>query len=114
MAASLEQQLKAIAEFAGSQQHSSWANTFNNARAILNSVTPIQDYYHQDLLVEKHYSLQARQLLAAAGAAWVFGGMGSWNALAFDTAETNKTYDDLSAQLYNIINQAVLAVANSF
>lgn len=110
----LQQNLQSITAFAQTQQLSNWAGVFTKAASILNSVTPIQDYYHQDLLVEKHYSLQARQLLAAAGAAWVFGGMGSWNDLGFDTDETNKTYDNLSAQLYNVINQAVLAVANSF
>lgn len=110
----LQQNLQNITAFAQTQQLSNWARVFTKAASILNSVTPIQDYYHQDLLVEKHYSLQARQLLAAAGAAWVFGGMGSWNDLGFDTDETNKTYDDLSAQLYNVINKAVLAVANSF
>jgi len=110
----LEQSLKAIAGFAESQHLPSWAETFNKARSILDSINPIQDYYHQDLLVEKHYSLEARQLLAAAGAAWVFGGMGSWNDLVFDSENINKTYDERSAQLYNAINQAVQAVANSY
>jgi hypothetical protein len=110
----LEQSLIAITEFADARQLSGWAGVFKKASAILNSTDPAGDYYHHDLLVEKHYPLIARQLLFAAGAAWVFGGMGSWNDLVFETPEDNKRYDDVSAGLYAAINQSVLAVANSF
>ncbi|MBN9380205.1 MAG: hypothetical protein J0H74_05540 [Chitinophagaceae bacterium] len=110
----LEESLIAITDFADAQQLSDWAVVFKKARAVLNSTDPARDYYHQDLLVEKHYSLIARQLLFATGAAWVFGGMGSWNDLGFNTEEDNKKYDDVSAGLYAAINQSVLAVANSY
>jgi len=110
----LEQSLVSITDFAGVQQLPGWADVFKKARAILNSTDPAGSYYHHDLLLEKHYTLIARQLLFAAGAAWVFGGMGSWNDLGFNTAEDNKKYDDVSASLYTAINQSVLAVANSF
>jgi hypothetical protein len=110
----LEQSLIAIADFADVQQLSAWGDVFKKARAVLNSTDPAGDYYHHDLLVEKHYSLIARQLLFAAGAAWVFGGMGSWNDLGFDTVEDNKKYDEVSAGLYAAINQSVLAVANAW
>jgi hypothetical protein len=110
----LEQSLSTIADFAGAHQLSEWADVFKKAKAILNSTDPAGDYYHHDLLVEKHYPLIARQLLFAAGAAWVFGGMGSWNDLGFNTEEDNKKYDDVSAGLYAAINQSVLAAANSF
>lgn len=111
---SLERSLIAITDFADAQQLSDWAGVFKKASAILNSTDPARDYYHQDLLVEKHYSLIARQLLFAAGAAWVFGGMGSWNDLGFNTEEDNKKYDDVSAGLYAAIIQSVLAVANAY
>ena len=114
IASQLEQRLKAIADFAEAQRLSDWVAVFNKARTMLDSATPIQDYHRQDLLVEKHYSLEARHVLAAAGAAWVFGGMGSWNDLGFDTDEANSSYYEVSAQLYDAINQAVLALANSY
>jgi len=110
----LEQSLAAITDFADAQQLTYWADVFKKARAILNSTDPAGNYYHQDLLVEKHYSLIARQLLFAAGAAWVFGGMGSWNDLGFNTEEDNKKYEDVSAGLYAAINRSILAVANSY
>jgi len=110
----LDQSLAAITEFAATQQLSDWAGVFKKARTILDSTHPGEDYYHQDLLVEKHYPLIARQLLSAAGAAWVFGGMGSWNDQGFNTAEDNQMYDEVSARLYAAINQSILAVVNSF
>jgi len=110
----LDQSLVAISDLADAQQLPHWAGVFKKARAILDSTHPGEDYYHQDLLVEKHYPLIARQLLSAAGAAWVFGGMGSWNDLVFNTPEDTTKYDDVSARLYDAINQSVLAVANSF
>ena len=65
-------------------------------------------FYHSDLGPANSYPLAAKQLLFAAGNAWVFGGMGSWNDLGFDDCETNALYDRLSAQLYTCINTAVV------
>ena len=110
----LDQALAAITDFADRQQLSEWAEVFKKARAILSNDSPGAAYYHQDLLVDKYYSLIARQVLSAAGTAWVFGGMGSWNDLVFNSAEENKTYNDVSAGLYAVINQSILAVANSY
>jgi hypothetical protein len=110
----LDQALAAIADFADRQQLPEWAKVFKKARAILSNDLPESAYYRQDLLVDKHYSLIARQVLSAAGTAWVFGGMGSWNDLGFNTVEENKTYNEVSAGLYAAINQSILAVANSY
>lgn len=54
-----------------------WETVFRDARALLSSPAPRLTYYHELLI--PHRSLIARQLLAAACRAWVFGGMGSWN-----------------------------------
>jgi hypothetical protein len=110
----LDQALAAITDFAERQQLPEWANVFTKARAILSDDVPGTAYYHQDLLADKHYSLTARQVLFAAGAAWVFGGMGSWNDLGFNTAEESKTYNEVSAGLFDSINQSILAVANAY
>lgn len=107
-------ELKEIAGFAFQQKLFDWSDTFKNAGIVLSDHTPNKYYYHKDLIVEKNYSLTARQILFAAGSAWVFGGMGSWNDLGFDTKEDNKKYEDLSAKLFNAINQSVLAAANSY
>jgi hypothetical protein len=110
----LDQALAAITDFADRQQLPEWANVFKKARTILSDDLPETADYHQDLLVYKHYSLTARQVLFAAGTAWVFGGMGSWNDQGFNTAEENKSYNEVSAGLYAAINQSILAVANSY
>jgi hypothetical protein len=109
----LDESLAAITDFAISEAFSDWADVFKRARAILSDGSSGNDD-DPDMLAGKHYSLIARRLLSAAGAAWVFGGMGSWNDLVLNTVEENKTYDAVSASLYAAINQSVLAVANSY
>jgi len=104
--------LSNISNFAGRHQLDNWTSIFEKARKTLDADNPAVDFYHKDLIVAKNYSLAARQLLFAAGLAWVFGGMGSWNDLGFGTDEDNKLYDDLSAALYGAINTAVMAAVN--
>ena len=106
--------LQAITVFAKQQNLSNWAEIFDRALARLNSNSPETDYYHQDLIVTVNYPLPARQLLFAAGSAWVFGGMGSWNDLGFNTPEEQKAYIHLSASLYDTINRSIVAAINSF
>jgi hypothetical protein len=91
-----------------------WAEVFQRSIAALSSQSPGSGYYHKDFLVEKNYSLPARQNLFAAGAAWVFGGMGTWNDLYFETEADNQKYEQVSAKLFAAINQAILAAVNSF
>jgi hypothetical protein len=106
--------LKAVAEFAKQQDLSNWTEIFELALTRLTSVSPSGDYYHQDLIVRENYALPARQLLFAAASSWVFGGMGSWNDLGFNTPEEQQTYTDLSARLYDSINRSIVAATNSF
>jgi hypothetical protein len=91
-----------------------WAEIFQKSIAVLSSLSPGTGYYYQDFLVEKNYSLPARQNLFAASAAWVFGGMGSWNDLYFEPEADNQKYEQVSAKLFAAINQAILATVNSF
>lgn len=103
-----------ISAFAIDIEYENFGNAFKNALAVLSSPEPEQGYYHQGLLPIDHYSLQARQLLTACSAAWVFGGMGSWNDIYVVSEEDNKRYDELSAALYRAINLGVLVATNSF
>jgi hypothetical protein len=105
--------LSKIAAFADEHGLTSWTNIFNKAQKALASDEPEAGYYHADLVVTENYSLLTRQVLFAAGLAWVFGGMGSWNDLGFDTETDNKTYDKLSAALYQAINKGIVAAINS-
>ncbi len=79
----LRQTLTEIAEFAVVHDFAHWANQFEKSIILLDSQAPDKEYYHTDLIPENSYSLADRQLLFAAGNAWVFGGMGTWNDLWF-------------------------------
>jgi hypothetical protein len=52
------------------------------------------------------------QLLGAAETAWVFGGMGSWNDMGFH-GETQTHYEEVSEELYKLVNKVIVASANS-
>jgi hypothetical protein len=110
----LERELEEIGDFAFEKRLHDWSDIFRKALNILRHDSPGAEYYHKDLIIEKNYSLLARQILFAAGSAWVFGGMGSWNDLGFDTKEENERYEELSARLYDTINQSILAAVNSY
>ncbi len=44
--------------------------------------------------------------------AWVFGGMGSWNDLWFE-GEAQGEYDRVSDRLFQTVNEAIRAAANT-
>ena len=86
-----------------------WNKVFLTARALLSSNAP-EIPYHPDMLPPNGYSLTARRLVAAASAAWVFGGMGSWNDIAVGDPVR---YQVVSAELFEAVFDAVLAGTNS-
>jgi hypothetical protein len=51
-------------------------------------------------------------LISPAQAAWVFGGMGSWNDQGFD-GQTQDRYERLSENLYKLLNRVIVTAANS-
>ncbi|WP_341835339.1 hypothetical protein WJU16_20830 [Chitinophaga pollutisoli] len=110
----LEEALFNIETFAFEKNEEGFGKIFRKARLTLSSDTPEQAYYNQHLIPNDYFSLTARQLLYAAGSAWVFGGMGSWNDLGFDTEAANETYEALTERLYHSVNQAVLCAVNSY
>jgi hypothetical protein len=55
---------------------------------------------------------EATRLLQAAGRAWVFGGMGSWNDIAPE-AGLKPSYERASKSLFAALQRAVLVVGNS-
>jgi hypothetical protein len=108
---SLSENLHAIATFARSHKLDGFAEAFEKGLAQLISVDPLAGLYHNDLAPTGTLPLPALQLLAAAQSAWVFGGMGSWNDMAFE-GEDQSTYDRLSEDLYQVLNDAIVASAN--
>lgn len=55
---------------------------------------------------------EAERLLKAAGRAWVFGAMGSWNDVGVDAA-LKPQYEATSKMLFDAVSRAVLVSANS-
>lgn len=104
-----EKVLADITTFATAHKLTNWAQLFTEAKEVLNNEQPGSNY-----LPEKNYSITAKQLVYAASAAWVFGGMGSWNDLGFSSTKDNAQYNKLSEQLYDIINEAIVAAVNSY
>lgn len=110
----LEKTLTEIEAFAIGQNLDYWSKQFTQARQALIANTPESFYYNSDLIVNNNYSLTARQILYAAGTAWVFGAMGSWNDLGFNTKEDNEKYEALTEILYSKVNEAIISATNSY
>ncbi len=108
----LECQLTELEEFAHSQKLVDFAKLFGSVRSRLHSESPAPGLYHADLIRPDLLPVAACQLLAACQDAWVFGGMGSWNDQSFDPI-TQLRYEALSEQLYQLLNRAIVAAANS-
>ena len=108
----LARNLAAIAEFAHSHKQENFAKAFKSGLSRLCSPDPFVGVYHVDIAPPKFLPQYADQLLATAQAAWVFGGMGSWNDLGFDGDEQTK-YERLSEELYQLLNRAIVVAANS-
>jgi hypothetical protein len=59
------------------------------------------------------YPADARRLADASTAAWVFGGMGSWNDLGFSSPEEEQQYEDLTRDLYGAVINGLVAAVNA-
>lgn len=54
------------------------------ARERLKSPQPLENFHASDVVPDGLMDLENSQLLASCSAAWVFGGMGSWNDVWFE------------------------------
>ncbi len=85
---------------------------FSQAIETLDSGGEKRHGFHQDLAPDGCLSLLAMRLLDACQSAWVFGGMGSWNDMAFD-GEGQVEYARTSEQLFLSLNEVIQAAANA-
>ena len=100
-----------LIDFTNQFEHTEhWAGIFDRSRKILEEFEPSES---DDFIPDGIYSKEARQLIQAAFASWVFGGMGSWNDLAFN-GEDGVQYASLSKQLYEAICSSMASVSNSY
>jgi len=97
--------------FATAKDLADFAGAFRDARATLTSAAPFSGVYHTDMAPTAGLPLEAKQLLAATQAGWVFGGMGSWNDLSFPGAE-GREYDRLSERLFALMVEAIHSAVN--
>jgi hypothetical protein len=88
-----------------------WSETFASARETLNADKP-DAFHHADIADYARFSAAQRQILAAVSAAWVFGGMGSWNDMVAPAAHASD-YERLSEALFDALIDAICALANS-
>jgi len=88
-----------------------WTNVFQNALDTLSIEDPsklvAEGFFPADC-----YSLEAKQIMATIDHAWVFGGMGSWNDVS--RVSDYDLYSRLTANLYNTLCNALVAVTNSY
>ncbi len=101
-----------IEAFANKHQQYGFAKAFKLGQSALESKSPHADSYHKDISPSGFLNLESSQLLAASQAAWVFGGMGSWNDMGFSGKE-QETYESLSDSLYRLLNEAFIVASNS-
>jgi hypothetical protein len=105
--------LEAIHAFAA-RHGSHFASSFAEAMAELKSPTPSPFGWKNDLLPAGFgIPLAARQLLASAQQASVFGAMGSWNDQYWPDAVVEAEYNEVSERLFACLNDAVVAATNS-
>lgn len=108
----LREALVGIVAFADDHGVEGFASCFRRAIKCLASDDPFAEVYHKDLAPPGLLDLPSQRLLAACQAAWVFGGMGSWNDMGFD-GEEQQRYDRLSDGLFALVNEGICAAANS-
>ena len=102
----LRESLEEVRDFSAAHKHDGFMRCFENALDALKTEGRNQHGYHADLAPDGFLSQEAAALLDACQAAWVFGGMGSWNDLVFE-GEDQKTYNRISERLFQAVNAAI-------
>jgi hypothetical protein len=90
-------------DFCRIHDEDTWAEHFDEALRADGASHPLPAAYGRD----------AQRLVELADRAWVFGGMGSFNDLGFDTESANRAYELVSAHLYGHTLAACVAAVNS-
>ena len=86
-----------------------WSENFKIDLAILEQYAPHES---DEFIPAGIYQKESRQLIQAALASWVFGGMGSFNDLSFNDPD-QEFYMSLSDKLYWLICDVIVSAVNS-
>ena len=103
--------LEEVYKFADIDEYSRhWTTNFQNAMNDLRAENPLSEtnYIPRNCLTN-----EAEQIISACFTGWVFGGMGSWNDMAFG-GEMEEEYHRVSDSLYTAICNAIVAAINSY
>lgn len=104
----LEKALVDIRDFARELKIPHWPDSF--ARALAQLTGKPAKTHTPDLIPDGLLSPEAENLALASQAAWVFGGMGTWN----DIYETgHPRYSEVSRALFDAVNQGLVSATNS-
>lgn len=103
--------LSKIKMFSARKKCAGFTEMFQQALEILRNPKPQFAHLDKELGLQGLINDEAAILLDAAQAAWVFGGMDSWNDLSFDGADAQE-YEQISENLFQILSEAIVAAAN--
>jgi hypothetical protein len=109
----LDRMLGRAAEFAERQELPHWASNFTEARRRWEGDGSTRPASAPDLFPDAWPDADSRRLADMVRAAWVFGGMGSWNDLGFDDGATQEEYVRISRDLFGAVMRAYVASGNS-
>jgi len=101
-----------VREFSERQRCEGFTTRFSQAIETLDSRGATRHGYHKDLAPDGSLPPLAVCLLDACQSASVFGGMGSWNDMAFQ-GEVQVEYDRTSARLFLTLAEVIQAAANA-
>jgi hypothetical protein len=106
----LEGALEGVTGFASAQEMTGWAEHFESVRMILHGGEPQEDGLAAALGRQALPERRVRLAIAALRAD-VFGGMGSWNDMAFEGA-VDAEYQRVSEELFQQLRPSLLAAIN--
>jgi hypothetical protein len=111
--ASFRESLEEVLRFSERHTEGVFTSRFAEALAALDD-SEADVEYQQDIAMPGQLNTDAKSLLKAASRAWVFGGMGSWNDMAFrEPVQTE--YENVSDTLFGVVHEAIEAsVASTF
>jgi hypothetical protein len=101
-----------VQQFSERHQCGGFTTSFSRAIETVDSGGAKRYGYHKDLAPGGALPSLAECLLDACQSAWVFGGMGSWNDLAFD-GEAQADYERTSQGLFLRLTAVIQAAANA-
>ena len=93
--------------------HLNFAECFRDGINALQADDPTTYNFASELILDKGYTLKARQIIVAACHSWVFGGMGSWNDISIKEEDSHEDLI-LSRKLFSLLNLGIEKAINSF